>query len=328
MPLSRRQLIHRLGVGLALAPLSHWARAQSLDTARVMTGFPPGGTSDIICRRVAEKLQPGYARTVVVDNKPGAGGQIAVALMKGAPNDGSLMLQTPMSMLGVYPHVYKKLNYDPLTDVLPVSMLASFDFGFAVGPAVPASVKTLPEFLDWCKANPAQATFGSPGAGSVPHFIGVLLGRTAGVNLTHVPFRGSQLGIQDMIGGQIPAISAPLGEFLQHLPGGRARLLGASGAQRSRFAPQVPTYVEQGLRDMAFREWFGMYLPAGASAATINRLNAALAIALAASETVEGLAKMGLEPAHSTPGELAAVLKADTERWGPVVKAVGFTAES
>jgi tripartite-type tricarboxylate transporter receptor subunit TctC len=233
-----------------------------------------------------------------------------------------------MSMLGIYPHIYRRLPYDPVADLTPVTLGCTFDFGLAVGPAVPASVRTLPEFLAWCKANPAQANFGSPAAGSVPHFIGVLLGRSAGIELKHVPYRGTQPAILEMIGGQIQAVSGPIGEFTQHVAAGRCRLLAATGATRSRFAPDTPTLMEQGLRDMSFSEWFGFYLPARASAEVVQRANTALRAALADRETVDGLALMGLEAKSSTPAELAALLKADTEKWGPIVKSIGFTAES
>jgi tripartite-type tricarboxylate transporter receptor subunit TctC len=231
-------------------------------------------------------------------------------------------------MLGIYPLVYKKLQYDPIADLTPASLGATFDFGFAAGPAVPASVRTVPEFLAWCKANPAQANFGSPGAGSVPHFIGVLIGRAGGIDLKHVPYRGTQPAILEMIGGQIQTVSGPIGEFTQHIAAGKCRLLAATGAQRSKFAPGVPTLVEQGLRDMAFSEWFGFYLPARAPADVVQRANAALRAALAERETIEGLETMGLESKSSTPAELAAMLKADAERWAPLVKSIGFTAES
>jgi tripartite-type tricarboxylate transporter receptor subunit TctC len=329
MPMSRRHMIQSTCASALLSGIGLSAFAQSsVETMRVITGFPPGGTSDTICRRVAERLRAsGYAKNAVVENKAGAGGQIAVQFMKTVPADGTAILQTPMSMLGIYPHIYKKLQYDPLVDVVPVSLGAVFDFGFAVGPAVPATVKNIPDFLAWCKANPNQANFGSPGAGSLPHFLGVLLGRTAGVDIKHAAFRGTQPAILDMVGGQIPAVSGPVGEFTQQINAGKCRLLGTSGAKRSRFAPTVPTFTEQGLKDMAFNEWFGFYLPAGASAEVIGRTNAALRSALAAPEVVEGLAAMGLESTSSTPAELAAMLKADSERWGPIVKAIGFTAE-
>lgn len=328
MALTRRSVLKALSLPAVYGTVPVPARAQAMETARIVTGFPAGGTSDVTCRRVAEKLAPGYAKSVVVENRTGAAGQIAVNLMKTSPNDGSTMLQTPMSILGIYPHIYRKLSYDPKTDVVPVSMLVSFDFGFGVGPSVPASVKDIPGYLEWAKANPQQASFGSPAAGSMPHFVGVLLGKARDVALTHVPYRGSQPAIVDMMGGQVPAVSAPLGEFLQHLPTGKVRLLAASGDKRSRFAPDVPTYIEQGIKDFAYREWFGMYLPAGASQQVVGRLNAALKTALSNPDTVEKLGLMGLEAAPSSAADLAKALDADTARWGPLVKTIGFTADS
>jgi tripartite-type tricarboxylate transporter receptor subunit TctC len=329
MTLSRRQIIQAAAATGLLAAVGQRALAQAqIETLKVITGFPPGGTSDAICRRVADRLAGGYAKAAFVENKTGAGGQIAIQFVKAAAPDGATLLQTPMSMLGIYPHIYKKLPYDPVADLAPVSLGCTFDFGFAVGPAVPATVKSLPDFLAWCKANPAQATFGSPAAGSTPHFIGVLLGKSAGVDIKHAAFRGTQPAILDMIGGQIPAVSGPVGEFTQHVAAGKCRLLGVSGAKRSPFAPSTPTFVEQGLKDFVYDEWFGFYLPAKTPAEIVNRLNAALRVALGAPETVSGLAVMGLEAKSSTPAELAARLKADTNRWGPLVKQIGFTADT
>ncbi|MEY3474205.1 MAG: hypothetical protein RL087_663 [Pseudomonadota bacterium] len=325
MNFHRRDLLQSTAAAALLSAIGTRAWAQTVDTLKIVTGFPPGGTSDTICRRVAERLAPGYARVAVVENKTGAAFTVCTAI---CPPDGSTVLQTPMSMLGVYPHIYKKLPYDPVADVLPVTLGCTFDFGFAVGPQVPASVRNVPEFLAWCKANPALANFGSPAAGSVPHFIGVLMGKQANVDLKHVPFRGTQPAILDMIGGQIAAVSGPIGEFTQHVAAGKCRLLAATGAKRSPFAPNTPTLVEQGLKDFAFEEWFGFYVPAKTPADVINRLNTAMRAALAAPETVNGLATMGLEARSSTPAELAARLKADTDRWGPLVKTIGFTADS
>ena len=329
MTVTRRNVLQASAATLLTSAAARaFAQATPYETVRIITGFPPGGTSDTICRRVASKLAPGYGKSVVVENRAGAGGQIAVQSMKQMPADGTAILQTPMSMLGIYPHIYKKLQYDPQTDVVPVSLGATFDFGFAVGPAVPSSVRDIPEFLAWCKANPTQANFGSPGAGAVPHFIGVLIGRSGGVDLKHVPYRGTQPAILEMIGGQIQAVSGPVGEFTQHVAAGKARYLATTGITRNKFAPNVPTLVEQGLKDMAFNEWFGFYLPAKAAPDVVSRANAALRAALAEKEVIDGLEVMGLEAKSSSPAELAAMLKADTERWGPVVKAIGFTADS
>ncbi len=328
MTLQRRHFVQS-AAGAALLALGSRALAQAaLDNVKIITGFPPGGTSDTICRRVAAKLAPGYGRSVVVEHRTGAGGQIAIQGVRTMAPDGATLLQTPMSMLGIYPHIYRKLPYDPVADLSPVTLGCTFDFGFAVGPAVPATVKNIADFLAWCKANPHKANFGSPAAGSVPHFIGVLLGRTAGVDLKHVPYRGTQPAILEMIGGQLQAVSGPIGEFTQHVAAGKCRLLAATGTARSRFAPDTPTMVEQGLRDMYFSEWFGFYLPGKAAPEVVQRANTALRAALADKETVDGLALMGLEAKSSTPAELAAMLDADTRRWGPIVKAIGFTAES
>lgn len=328
--LVRRRLLAAAGGAVGLAAWSGPARAQTppaLDTVRVVTGFPPGGTSDTICRRVAERLRGQYARNAVVENRTGAGGQLAIDLMRAAPRDGSTILQTPASMLVIYPHIYRKLSYDPFADVTPVSLGCNFDFGFAVGPMVPASVRTLADFIAWCSANPTLANFGSPAAGSVPHFIGVLLGRAGRVDLKHVAFRGTQPAILDMIGGQIAAVSGPVGEFTQHVAAGKCRLLATSASKRSRFAPDTPTFAEQGYPDLVFREWFGFFLPGKPAPDVLARANAALRSALAAPEVVEGLAVMGLEAQSSTPEELAALVKSDHARWGPIVRAIGFTAD-
>lgn len=328
MTLSRRTFVQATAAGPLLASAPALFAQATFDTVRIITGFPPGGTSDTICRRVAAKMSPGYGKSVVVENRTGAGGQIAIQGVKAMAPDGTTLLQTPMSMLGIYPHIYKKLPYDPIADLTPVSLGCTFDFGFAVGPAVPAAVKSIADFLAWCKANPAQANFGSPAAGSVPHFIGALLGRSAGLELKHVPYRGTQPAILDMVGGQVQAVSGPIGEFTQHVAAGKCRLLAATGGARSKFAPDTPTLAEQGLKDMVFSEWFGFYLPGKAAPEVVQRANAALRAALADKETVDGLAVMGLEAKSSSSAELAAMLKADTERWGPIVKAIGFTAES
>lgn len=331
MPSNRRQFIQHGATALALPGLLGSAAAQAqtppVDVLRIVTGFAAGGTSDTVCRRVADGLRGLYARTAVVENKTGAGGQIAISTVKAAPADGTVLLQTPASMLTIYPHIYKKLPYEPFKDVAPVSLACSFEFALGVGPAVPASVTNVPELMAWLKTNPDQANFGSPAAGSTPHFTGEMLSRAGKVPMRHVAYRGTQAAILDLTAGQIACVSGPIGDFMPHLGGGRVRLLGVSGAKRSRFVPQVPTYVEQGYKDIVTDEWFAFYLPGGTPAATVQQLNAALKTALAKPEVVNGLAEMGLEAKSSTPAELLAMQRRDTEHWGPIVKAVGFTVE-
>ncbi len=328
MTISRRHLLQTTGASALLASIGQQAFAQQqIETAKIITGFAAGGTSDTLCRRVATKLAPGYANSAVVENRTGAGGQIAVSFVKSAPADGATILQTPTSILTIYPHIYKKLPYEPMVDLTPVSVACIFDFGFAVGPAVPASVKTVPEFLAWAKANPTGANFGSPAAGSTPHFIGALLGKNAGVELKHAAYRGTQPAMLDLLGGNISAVSGPIGDITQHLPTGKVRILAVSGAKRNRFAPDVPTMLEQDLKDMAFSEWFAFFLPAKASPEVVARLNGAMKTALATKEVIDGLGTFGLEAMSSSPAELTELLKKDTAMWAPIVKKVGFTAE-
>lgn len=329
MSIQRRHLIQSTGAAALLASIGQqaWAQAQ-IDTLKIVTGFAAGGTSDNTCRRVGTGLTGSYAKTVVVENRTGAGGQIAIQFIKGAPADGTTLLQSPTSMFTIYPHIYKKLPYDPVADVTPVTLACVFDFGFAVGPLVPASVKTLADFVSWAKANPTQANFGSPAAGSTPHFVGALLGKSAGLDLKHAAYRGTQPAMQDLLGGQIAAVSGPIGDITQHLATGKVRILATSGSKRNRFAPDVPTYAEQGFKELTHSEWFAFFLPPKADAALVARMNSALKVALATKDVVDGLATFGLEAMSNSPAELADLLKQDTAKWAPIVKSIGFSADA
>jgi tripartite-type tricarboxylate transporter receptor subunit TctC len=329
MTFTRRQALQSTGAAALLAAAGRNAFAQAqVDTLRIITGFAAGGTSDTICRRVAQRLQGEYAKAAVVENKTGAGGQIAIQTVKALPPDGATLLQTPTSMLTIYPHIYRKLPYDPAADLTPVSLGCVFDFGFAVGPAVPLSVKTVPDFLAWVKNNPQGGNFGSPAAGSTPHFLGALVGRSAGLDLKHAAYRGTQPAMLDLLGGNISAVSGPIGDITQHLPTGKVRILATSGSKRNRFAPDVPTFTEQGMKDMVHSEWFAFFLPAKASPELVARLNTSLKAALAHKDVVDGLATFGLEAMSSTPTELAELVRRDTAKWAPIVKHVGFTADN
>ncbi len=329
MTLSRRNLIQSAGASAFLASLGEYAFAQAQpDVLKIVTGFAAGGTSDTLCRRVATRMAPDYAKTAVVENKTGAGGQIAVTFVKGVAPDGATLLQTPTSILTIYPHIYKKLPYDPIADLTPASLACVFDFGFAVGPAVPASVKNVSDFITWVKANPKGGNFGSPAAGSTPHFVGALLGKSGGVELTHTAYRGTQPAMLDLLGGNISAVSGPIGDITQHLASGKIRILATSGAQRNRFAPDVPTFAEQGFKELTHSEWFAFFLPAKAPADVVNRMNAALKAALAQKDVIDGMNGFGLEAMSSTPAELADLIKKDTAKWAPIVKQVGFSADA
>lgn len=327
MNIQRRQLVQGSAAACLLASMGRQAWAQALESSKIIIGFAPGGTIDLVGRRVADKLQPGYARSVIAENKTGAGGQIAAQAVKAAPPDGATILLTPASPLGLHPFTYKKLPYDPVADFTPVSGAATFDYALAVGPMVPANVATVTDFLAWCKADPRQANFGSAGAGSAAHFIGAALGRAGGVDLRHIAFRGSQPAILDMIGSQLPAVVGPTGEFMPNVNAGKIRLLGTSGPRRGRFTTGTPTLAEQGFKNLAYLGWFGFYLPAKTPQDVVQRLNASIRAALAAQDVIDSLATAYMEPMPTSPAQLAATLKTETEFWGGLVKLVGFTPE-
>ncbi|HET6827254.1 MAG TPA: Bug family tripartite tricarboxylate transporter substrate binding protein [Ramlibacter sp.] len=325
---TRRDFVKQSTALAALAAgLSPQARAQNLQMARIICGFPAGGTSDAMSRRLADKLRGNYATNVVVENKPGAGGQIGVTTLKDSAPDGSTMLLTPSSMLSLYPYVYKSLPYKPLEDVQPASLACYFNHAFGVGPAVPQSVKTLKDFIAWAKANPEKANYGSPGAGSMPHLIGAMMNKFTGVELKHVPYRGSAPGIQDLLGGQISAMSSPVGDYLPYVKSGRLRVLAISGTGRSPFLPEVATYRQQGF-PISVREWYGVFLPGKASPDVVRRAAAYLQPALAQPDLVSSMAQVGLEVQSSTPDRLGELLRADVEEWRRLIKQIGFTPES
>ncbi|WP_119289153.1 Bug family tripartite tricarboxylate transporter substrate binding protein [Azohydromonas sediminis] len=326
MSIQRREFIVATGAA-ALGGWSTAAHAQTVDTLRVICGFPPGGTTDAVSRRVADKLRGTYAKNAIVENKPGAGGRLGVEELRRSPADGSTMLLTPAGMITLYPHIYRSLSYGP-NDVIPVSIGARIEFGFGVGPAVPDSVKDIKGFLEWAKANPANANYGSPGAGSPPHFLAALLAKDSGVDLRHVPYRGSAPGIQDLLGGQVSAFSSPVGDYLPHLKTGRLRLLATSGSARSRFTPDVATYAEQGFKDLVMGEWYGFFMPAGTPANIVSAAAQAIRQAVAQPDVIESFAQLGVEAASNTPAEMAAAVRNENAQWGPIVKKVGFTPEA
>ncbi|MBC7941662.1 MAG: twin-arginine translocation pathway signal protein [Chitinophagaceae bacterium] len=327
----QRRLLLQTGLGATLmASLGARAQALPFDQPKFLYGFPAGSAGDIAARRVAERLGgTPYARNAaVVENKPGAGGRIALDSLKASPADGSVLALSPFSCLSIYPHVYTKLTYDAARDFIPVAIAAVMHHGLAVGPVVPAGVKDVAGFLAWAKANPARANYGSPAAGSTPHFLGALLGLNNGVELKHVPYRGSVPGVTDVIGGQIASMFTPAGDFLVNHRAGKLRLLATSGKTRLPFASDVQTFAEQGFADLTVEEWFGFYAPARTPAATVAAANAAINTALKDKALIDGLAIVGLLAQGSSAEEMARSQRAELERWGPLVKKVGFTAES
>jgi tripartite-type tricarboxylate transporter receptor subunit TctC len=312
-------------IGAALASMALPGRAQAT-MVKIVVGFPPGGTVDAMARRLAEKLKGSYAENVIVENKPGAGGRIAVETVKNAAPDGNTILFTPSSMLVIYPHVYRKLSYDPLKDLVPVSPVATYSGALAIGPAVPEDVKTLAQFIAWAKTA-AKPAYASPAPGSMPHFLGDVFKRKAGIDLQHVPYRGMAPAVQDLLGGQIPSCMGVQGEFLPHMAGGKLRVLAVSSEKRSRFMPDVPTFAELGYKEVNGTEWYGMLMPAKTETARVEKLAQALAAAVKDPQVADSFAQIGFETVSQAPAAFAQTMRRDLETWGPIVKASGFSSD-
>lgn len=326
---TRRRFVS-LGTASALAatlsPPGAWA--QALRSTKIIVGFAAGGTTDMIARRVAERFGGNFADSAIVDNRSGAGGQIACTAVKAAAPDGQTLLCTPYSCMVIYPFVYKKLGYDPVADFMPVGIAATTTQAMAVGPMVPASVRTVTDYLEWVRANPQHASYGSPAPGSTSHFLGALLGMEAKLPLVQVPYRGAVPGIADLVAGQIPVMFTTTGDLLPYYRAGKARLLATSGSTRTPFTPDVPTFTEQGFTRLTSEEWFGFYAPAHTGAAIVKSANEALRAAVQDPGVVAALAVLGLVASASSPAEMAESQRAQTERWGPLVKKIGFTVDS
>jgi tripartite-type tricarboxylate transporter receptor subunit TctC len=325
-PLTRRAILCATGAALAIGAMPSRAQ-QRLKLATITTGFPPGGSSDVLARLLAEHLRGKHADAVIVEARAGAGGRLAVEHVKNSPGDGSSLLISPSGMMVLFPHIYRSLRYDPLVDITAVTPLAKFPFFLAVGPLVPAEVRTLADFIAWCKANPKQASFGSPGAGTSAHFSGIMLGRRADMEYTHVAYRGMAPVVQDLLGGQIASgVLTPV-EALPILATGKLRLIAATGTERSRFAPEVPTYTELGYPDIVIEESFSLYAPASLPMDSATQLASLTHQMLAQPDTQARFAQLGLEVAPQQPAQFKASLKALHARWGGIVKSSGFTPQ-
>ena len=329
--MQRRQFTQAsLGATILAALGSQPAFAQALEQVKILYGFPAGSAGDICARRVGDKFAgTAYSKNgAIVDTKAGAGGRIALEALKPAAADGSVLAMTPFSALSLYPHIYSKLSYDPFKDFVAVGTASMIHHGLAVGPLVPASVKNVKEFLEWAKANPKDASYGSPAAGSTPHFIGALLGLNNNIDLKHVPYRGSVPGVTDVVGGQIAAMLTPHGDFIPNHKAGKMRIIATSGRQRSPFVPEVATFAEQGFPDLVVEEWFGFCAPAKTPANVVIAANAAINAAIKDKSVLDSFGVIGLIPHGGTPDDMARSQKAEYDRWGPLIKRIGFTAES
>jgi len=327
MQTRRHFFLHSAVTATAVAPWTLATAQTSVRPVRIIVPLPAGGSTDALARLLADKLRGRYASSVLVDNRAGAGGRLGVEVAKNGEADGSTLLFTPDFPFTLFPSIYRKLPYEN-KDFVPVASCGVTDMALAAGPGLPDSVRTVADFIAWAKANPKAASYASPAAGSTPHFAGMMFARSAGLDLLHVAYKGGAPAIQDLLGGQIPVSVNPVGEVLQHVKGGRLRVLATTGPTRSRFLPDVPTLVESGYGDLVVQSWLGMFAPAATPAATVERLNVALVELTQDPDVVQAFARIGFSPAvQMSAAQFALQVRRDSERWASVVKTTGFTAE-
>lgn len=324
--MQRRTLLQRAGataLGAAVGP----ALAQNDKTAFIFSGFPAGGIGDQVARPLAEKLRGRYAANVLVDYRAGAGGRLAVDHVRRAAADGLTILQIPSSPMTLYPNTYRKLAYDTLADFIPVTSTVQYAFVLTAGPGVPAEITTLPDYVRWVHADAKGRSYGVPAAGSALHFVGMMLDRQIDKQLMAIPYKGGAPLLNDVLGGQVPVSVSVLGEVMPHIRSGRLRGLAVSSAQRSPFLPHVPTFAEQGYPEIVVQEWLGWFVPARTPQDRVELLNKLVSEGLQDPALIESLARNGLQPFHQSPQAFAQLVRGDLNRWAPIVKASGFTAE-
>ena len=291
---------------------------------RLVLGLPAGASSDTVTRLLAEKMRISLGRAVVVENKTGAGGIVANLAVKSAAPDGSTLLMTPLANMVAFPHSYAKLDYDPFRDYVAVAHLASFQLAFGIGPNVPA--RTLAEYVTLARTGGTYGNFASPSAGSLPHFFGLMFAEKAGFPLTHVPYKGGASVLQALMSSEIPAAVLPISDLGTLVQSGKGRILATAGAQRSPHYPDVPTFRESGY-DIEGSAWYGLFAPAGTPKEIVDALGRAATDAMHQPDLKQRIEPLGLEATGLGPAEMAAILRADYDKWGPVIRASGFKAD-
>jgi tripartite-type tricarboxylate transporter receptor subunit TctC len=294
-------------------------------TIKFLVGFPAGAGLDTMTRLVAERMRGLLGQPVVVENRPGAAGQIAMTALKNSPPDGLTLVMTPLVTVVTAPHIYPKLPYDAFADFAPVAHTADFLFAFATGPHVPA--RTLADFVALVKKDPKYGNYASAGTGSLPHFFSLLFADTAGIKMNHIGYKGTAPAMTDLLGGQIAAFMGTVSDLAAQNKAGKLHILATSGEARARLAPDAPTFKELGF-NIAGAGWYAAYAPAKTPKETVDRLSNAVVAAIKTPDIRAKLEDLGMEPTGLGAADLASIHKSDYNKWGPVIKASGFKPES
>jgi len=323
MSLNRRQFAASVAAASLISqPFAALAQRGGM---RIFVGFPPGGLPDLVARAVADQLRQSFGTPVVVENRPGANGRIAGQAVKNAAPDGNTFLVAPASNIVHLPHVYSDLGYDPIKDFAPVAQMVENDFAFTISSKIPAT--NLREFAAWCAKNPDKATFASPGAGSSPHLMGVMVAKSLGTRLTHVPYKGSSFALTDLVGGHVSAMMSSTSFVVQQHKSNQVRILATTGRSRSSVLPQVPTFQEQGMAELTLTEGTWLLAPAKTPQAIIDKASDAAVL------SVQGPEMQAVIDGQTIAAPLGAIVMrrlmlAEFEKRGAQVKANGFKPES
>jgi tripartite-type tricarboxylate transporter receptor subunit TctC len=317
------KLLHKLMVVVALAVPALGAQAQSYPNKpiRLVCPFPPGGAVDIASRAVAHELTQILGQPVTVDNRPGAGGNIGAEIVAKSPPDGYTLLMTTSGIMAINPALYSKIPFDSIKDFAPVSTIVSLNNVLVVNPSVPA--KSVKDVIALAKAQPGKLTYASSGNGTSIHLSGELFKSMAGVDMLHIPYKGSAPAVTDLLGGQVNMMFDNIPSSLPHIRAGKLRALAVTGAKRSQLLPDLPTIAEAGIPGYDSYVWFGVVAPAGTPPEIIGRLNAALVKTAATPSFRDRLTEQGYDVMSSTPEQMASSIRGEIAKWGKIVKASG-----
>ena len=326
MRLPRRTFLH-LAAGAAAVPVaSRLARAQSYPNryVRLVIPFPPGGSADPVARVLANRLSEMWGQQVVAENKGGAGGNIAAqAVAQSTPDGYTLFLGS--AFLAINPFLYSTMSYDPIDDLAPITLVCDF----ANVMVVPNSsrARSVRDFIEYAKANRGKVTFGSSGPGAAPHMSGELFKRKAKLELIHVPYRGGGPALNDLIPGRLDVMFATIPSALPHVQSGTLRGLGVTSAERSPFAPEIPTIAEAGVPGYEMSSWYALFAPAKTPADIVRKIREDAHAALAYPPMKQRFADIGATVATSTSAEVTTLIKSEMAKWGPIIKAASIKAE-
>jgi tripartite-type tricarboxylate transporter receptor subunit TctC len=312
------------GIGACLHTMSS-AQTYPTRAIRIIVPFAPGGASDLLPRMLGQKLSEAWGQQIIIDNRPGAAGNIGMELGAKAPADGYTLLSAPNGNLVVNPHMYSKLPYDVFRDLAPVTLIAAVQNVFVVHPSVP--VRNVRELVTLAKARPGDLTYGSPGNGSQGHVGVELLKMMAGIDMTHVPYNGVGPAMRELMGGQISLALAQTQAAIAHIHSGKLRAIASASAKRLAILPDLPTVAESGHIGYEAVSWYALMAPAGTSKDILGRLSAECARAVQLPDIRERLNALGAEPVGSSPDQLVATMRTESARWAKVIKVANIRAD-